>query len=230
MNLINLKKELEDLKLTVKEVEVQVQLTKDKAYQTRAKRNTLMREDFSKHKEQIMKLDKEEKELWDSVRSLNDMKEDMEKELEQKSVEVVSKVMELRKQEIAKLREQADKKRMELVKKRFEYLQMLEKEVKTENSKVSQLEDIDQFILEYGNKDQQKEVNIEITLIDTMYGRLNNTPNHFVGNKDYTLLFHEESKQNLTYRLFKLTGEIEFDDNLAQRKLSEALKKKGSKK
>jgi chromosome segregation ATPase len=229
--LVKLQKQIEDLQINVKEIHVQISLMKDKAVSLRRERYELMK-NFAENKKEVFEKDAQEKECWDNVRSLTQMKEELEEQLGAQKVEIVQEAVKLRNETYKELKVEGDKVTQELTRKRFEYLVELEKKVKEANSKSREaLTEIDLFILEHGNQHQKKHANGDKRdVVDTMYGRLNNTPSHFVGNKDYTLLFHDEEKQHFTYRLFKLTGEIVLDENEAQRKLSEALKKKGSKK
>jgi chromosome segregation ATPase len=224
-----LKKQIEELEINVKEIDFQVKGIKEKAVQLRRERYDLMK-NFVDNKKEVFEKDAQEKECWDNVRSLTSMKEELEEQLQLQKIEIVEKAVQLRNETYKELKVEGDKVTQELIRKRFEYLVELEKAVKQANQKSQEaLTEIDLFILEHGNQHQKKHANADKrNVVDTGYGRTA-MPNHKVGLEDYRLLFHDESQQNFTYRLFKLTGEIEMDSTLAQRKLSEVLKK-GSKK
>jgi hypothetical protein len=222
-----LQKEMDKLQTTEEDIELQVKLLKSQAYEKRQERYDLMKKDFTKNKDAIIKLDKEEKNFWDSVRSLNDFQNELKEEREAKTMELVLEAVEIRGEMERKLK--ADQKRViqDLMKKKFEYLVELEKTVRDNKLKnMKELQDVNDFILEHGNakmipSGQYKEF---VLSIDTGYGR-KYLPSHMVSSDDYTLLFGREDQQNATYRLFKETGEIVTDPTEAQRKLRE----KGSK-
>ncbi|MDZ5712788.1 hypothetical protein [Jeotgalibacillus haloalkalitolerans] len=222
----DIQKEMDKLQATGEDIELQVKMLKSQAHEKRQERYSLMKKDFAKNKEEIFKLDKEEKELWDSVNSLNDFKEELEKEKEEKTKVLVFEAVEIRSQMEKKLKEDQQKVIQDLLKKKYMYLVEIEKTVKKNRSKNAQeLEEVNEFILEYGNaKMLPRGQYTEKTLsIETGYGR-KNLPSHMVSSDDYSTLFGREDQQNFSYRLFKETGEIELDSTQAQKKLRELKK------
>ncbi|MCK6256820.1 hypothetical protein LCY76_09460 [Fictibacillus sp. KIGAM418] len=225
-----LKKQIEDLQINVKEIDFQVAGLREKAGSLRRERYELMK-NFVENKKEVFEKDAQENECWDNVRSLTQMKEELEEQLEAQKVEIVEKAVQLRHETHLELTVEGNKVTQELTRKRFEYLMELEIAVKEANAKSQEaLTEIDLFILAHGNAHQKKTANANNrNVVDTGYGRAA-MPSHMVGLEDYRLLFHEESQQNFTFLLFKLTGEIEFGGTEAQKKYREAIQKKGSKK
>ncbi|MEW5567677.1 hypothetical protein [Rossellomorea marisflavi] len=222
-----LQNEMDKLENVKEDVELQVKMLKSQALEKRQERYSLMQADFQKNKEKIFSLDKEEKELWTSIRSLNEFMKETEEENEEKKKKLVLAAVQLRSKMEQQLKKDQQKVEQDLIKKKYVYLMELEKAVKENQLKnVKELQDVNDFILEYGDSrmlpnGQYKEIALSI---DTGYGR-KHLPQHLVSPDDYSLLFGREDQQSFSYRLFKETGEIELDQITAQKKVRELKKK-----
>jgi hypothetical protein len=231
-----LKKKLEDVQLSKAEMEQQVKMVKSQAYDRRSQRYEFMRKDFQKNREEIFKLDREEKDLWLQVSSMNDFIDEIDKDIEIQKNHLIEEATKLKLEEKENVEKELEKIQNELLKAKLEYLKHTHEKFTKASDVKNSLEQYDEFIKECGGKPREILLRNDVKL---SYGRY--TSSYMLSNDDIEGIVTPyrpsratrggrvtEGYGNPKYALFREFGEWEEDSNKAQLRLQE-LRKKGSK-
>ncbi|MYL30733.1 hypothetical protein GLW03_12945 [Halobacillus halophilus] len=209
-------KQIDKMDDTLIDLENQAKMERSKAQEKRRERYELMA-DYSKNKDKIMELDKQEKEAWDNVRSLEGFKEELQEEKEKFIDESLKEVVEERRKQEQKVKADMEKVKHDLLEKKLQYLKEVSETMEKAWSKADKdLEDLNDFILQHGNakkigQNEYKEKNGR-SLLPTAYGKPV-APFYLVDNNDVQHMF-----SLFTVKLYREFGEVEHDPSKAQKR------------